>query len=102
MYGNIISKDQKCVQFMEKYYFKNIFYQHIVTTFRIYSIVKFRFSLSSIDNEGFTFEKRSNLHLFSSFYKNCSYPTWTACLCSPLSSFWSPVTERAFLALFSY
>ena len=95
IYDNIISKDQKYVQLMEKYYFKKkkkidfktLFYHHIVSTFRIYSIVKFRFSLPFIDSMAFTFEKRQNLHLFSLFYRNCSYPTWTACLCSPLRSF---------------
>ena len=77
---NILSRNKQNIDF------NTSFYQYIVT-FRVYNLAKYCHSLFFIDSIAFNLNKRSNLHLVSLFYKNCSYPTWTACLYSLSSSF---------------
>ena len=74
-----------------------LFYQYIVTSCRVYSIVKHRFSLFFIESVVFIFNKTTKLHLLTLFQKNCNYPTWTTWLCSFPNFLELFVTERTFL-----
>lgn len=60
------------------------FYQYIVTAFRVHSIVEYHNSLFFADSIAFAFNKRSNLHFVSLFYKSlpccqpCILKIWVA------------------------
>ena len=53
--------------------FNTLFYQYIVTAFKVKSIIRYRYSLFITDSITFTFNKRSNLHLLSLFCNNFPY-----------------------------
>ena len=64
---SIILRDKENIDF------NTLFYQYIVTAFRVKSIVRYRYSLLVIDTITSTFNKRWNLHLVSLFCKNFPY-----------------------------
>lgn len=68
-----------------------------MTSCRVYSIVKHRFSLFFIESVVFIFNKTTKLHLLTLFQKNYNYPTWTTWLCSFPNFLELFVTERTFL-----
>ena len=61
---NILSRNKQNIDF------STLFYQCIVTAFRVYCIIKYLYLLFLIDSIAFTFYERPNLHLVSLFYKS--------------------------------